>query len=424
MKSILAAFALLALTACAPRAEHIDLNPLAERYVKLVLQIGTHEEGYVDAYYGPAEWRAEADAHSHSLEALEAEADALAALLDDAQRRTRDPQSKRRAHHLLGYVRAARFRLDMIAGARAPFSEEAENLLGLTPVLKPLASYEPVLARIGAIVPGHGALPARVEAFRARYAIRRDKLQGVMTAAIAECRRRTLAHLPLPQDEHFNMEFVTHQSWSAYNWYHGRHESLIQINTDLPVFIDRALGLACHEGYPGHHVQGIFSEQLYRERGWVEFSIAPLFAPQGPINEGGANVGVDLAFPGAERLTFEQGVLYPLAGLDPATAPAYDALRRALAQLAGARLTIAQMYLDGQVDRGQAIALTERYQLVSRERAEQSLAFTDHYRSYVINYASGEDLVRAYVMRAPDESARWQAFAGIWREPTLPEDLQ
>src|SRR5262249_10001192 len=148
----------------------------------------------------------------------------------------------------------------------------------------------------------------------------------VINAAIGECRRRTLQHIPLPPNENFHMETAQHQSWGAYNWYHGNAQSVIQVNTDFPVAIDRALGLGCHEGYPGHHVQGIYSEKLYKDRGWIEFSVAPLFSPQGPIDEGGANFGVDLAFPGPQRLAYETTTLYPLAGLNPDTAPAFDAL--------------------------------------------------------------------------------------------------
>ncbi|MGH7445628.1 MAG: hypothetical protein ACREKM_12155, partial [Longimicrobiales bacterium] len=29
------------------------MNPIAEQYVKLVLAVGEHDDGYVDAYYGP-----------------------------------------------------------------------------------------------------------------------------------------------------------------------------------------------------------------------------------------------------------------------------------------------------------------------------------------------------------------------------------
>src|SRR6185295_16913526 len=128
----------------------------------------------------------------------------------------------------------------------------------------------------------------------------------------------------------------------------------------------------------------------------------------------GADFGVDLAFPGKERLGFEEGTLYPLAGLDPAMAAPFDELRRLMDQLDGASLTISQMYLDGTVDRNQAIGLIERYQLVARDVAEQSLLFDEQYRSYVINYASGEDLVRGYVDRAgANADARWAAYEHI-----------
>ena len=67
---------------------------------------------------------------------------------------------------------------------------------------------------------------------------------------------------------------------------------------------------------------------------------------------------MDLAFPGGERLAFERGTLYPLAGLDPASADAYGALSVALDGLRGATLTIDQQFLDGQIDRNRAIELT------------------------------------------------------------------
>ena len=419
----LAAFVLLALAACVTPPPKPTLDALAERYVRMTLEIDTHERGYVDSYYGPPEWKTEAEAHPRSVADLKTEADALAAAFDAATAAAPDPLIKRRAHFLAVTTRAARFRLDMISGVRAPFMEEAQRLFDLRPDLKPLNAYDPVLAQIDALVPGPGPLADRVQAFRDRYMIPPDRLQAVVAAAIAECRARTRAHLTLPDNEHFSMELVNHQSWGAYNWYHGDNQSVIQINTDLPVYISSALTLGCHEGYPGHHVQGITAEALYHQRGWVEYAVQPLYAPRGPLDEGGANFGIDLAFPGDQRMAFEQSTLYPLAGLDPSTAPAEQALRQAMKLLAGAGLTIEQQYLDGQITRDQAVALKQHYELMSHDRAEHSMDFVDHYRAYVINYVSGEDLVRAYVMRAPNEAARWQAYENIWATPTLPEDL-
>ncbi len=289
--------------------------------------------------------------------------------------------------------------------------------------MRALESYDPVLERIEALLPRSGPLAERVEAFRNRYVIPTSRLDAVLGAAIAECRRRTLAHIQLPADEHFKMEFVTRHGWGAYNWYQGGNQSLIQVNTDLPIFIDHAIQIGCHEGYPGHHVQGIYNERQYRD-GLIEFSVAPLYGPTSALNEGGADFGVDLAFPREERIRFEATALYPLAGLDPSTASVYAALREALHDLSGARLTIAAMYLDGEIDRVRALELAQRYQLISRERAERSLTFTEQYRSYVINYSTGKELVSAYVHHAgQDEATHWAAYERIWSELMLPIDL-
>jgi hypothetical protein len=403
---------------------HTTLDKAAQDYVRLVLEIGAHEKDFVDAYYGPPEWRIDAEAHPRDISELKAEADRIQSALSAMNTGAQQPMERSRRAWLKANVASARSRLDIIDGARFRFRDEATRLFALTPELRSLESYDPVLEHIEALLPGSGALAERVEAFRNRYVIPSNRLEAVMGTAIAECRRRTLAHVKLPANERFKMEFVTGQSWGAYNWYQGGNQSLIQVNTDLPIFIDRAVQLGCHEGYPGHHVQGLYNERQYRERGLIEFSVVPLYGPSSSLNEGGADFGVDLAFPGEERVRFEAASLYPLAGLDPSTAPVYGALRQALHDLSGARLTIAAMYLDGEIDRARAIELTQRYQLISRERANRSLAFTERYRSYVINYSAGKDLISEYVERAgTDEAAHWMAYERILSELMLPIDL-
>lgn len=400
----------------------MSLDALARDYVRLTLEIDAHESGYVDAYFGPAEWREAARKNPRERPQLKAEADRIVAGLNGYAAEA--GEQGQRAKVLQANVRSARFRLDMIDGVRVKFADEAERLFALRPELKPLSAYDGAFARIEALAPGEGELRERVEAFRAHYSIPDDRVQAVMDAAIAECRRRTAAHIDLPADETFSMELVKNKPWGAYNYYLGKHQSLIQINTDLPVSIGSALVLACHEGYPGHHVQGIYNEANYRTRGWAEYSVAPLYVPAAPLNEGGADFGVELAFPGDERLKFEMDVLYPLAGLDPATAPAFAEMREATQELDGALLKVSQMQLDGEVTREEAITLAQKYRMASRDVAEQALEFDRAYRSYVINYSVGEDLVRRYVERhGVDTAARWRAYEHILATPTLPADL-
>lgn len=426
--AIIAAALWLAACAAMPAAAPRSGDPFADiapAYVKLVLRVGEHEDGYVDAYYGPPEWQAEAKADKGTIAALKAEAERLIAATDAVPDRSLAALSRQRKAFLAAHLRAVRYRLDMIEGRRDPFQVEAMALFGARPDLKPLSYYDPVLERIERTLPGDGPLSDRVDFWRNRYAIPKDRLEPVFRAAIAECRARTRRHIRLPESEAFTLEFVTGKSWSGYNWYQGRSQSLIQVNTDLPIFISRALDLGCHEGYPGHHAHNVLLEdRLVRGQGFVEFSVYPLFSPLSLIAEGTSNYGVDLAFPDEARLNYEASVLYPLASLDPATAPAYSALNKVLDDLAGARMTIAADYLDGRIDKETAIRLTQKYQLVSRARAEQSVAFTEHYRTYVINYGLGEEMARRYIRnQAYEPWGRWRAMERVLSRPTLPADL-
>ncbi len=405
-------------------ARSTALDNIASDYVQLTLELGEQEAGYVDAYYGPADWAAAAKAKPRDMRELgNGIVDLMLRL--DALPTSDDALVEARKLFLSAQLEAALTRHAMMQGEVFPFAKEAKGLFGVTPEFQPLSSYDAALAKIEALVPGDGPLHERVEAYQARFTIPTDRLKPVFDAAIAECKRRTAGHIALPADENFKMEFVTGKSWSGYNYYQGNFQSLIQINTDLPIRISRAVDLGCHEGYPGHHVYNMLLEQrLTRELGWQEFSVYPLYSPQSLIAEGSANYGIDLAFPGEERLTFERDVLYPLAGLDPSTAADYFKLQQALSELKGARFVIAQAYLDKTVTRDEALALIQKYQLVSRKRAEQSLSFNDQYRSYVINYGLGQDMVKAWVEKQGDAPVwRWKAMEKLLSEPILPDDL-
>jgi hypothetical protein len=405
-----------------------DMSAIADKYVQLVLAVGQHDASFVDAYYGPPEWKAAAErAGRRDLRELGDEAAGLSRELSQLPSAS-EPLAKLRQEYLRKQIAAVAAKVAMLGGRRLTFDEESKALYDAVAPTKHEAEFDAVLERLERLVPGNGALADRVEAFRQRVVIPPDRLDAVFRAAIDECRARTLRHLTLPAGEQFQLEYVKNKPWSGYNWYKGGFHSLIQINTDLPIFIDRAIDLACHEGYPGHHVYNVLLEShLVRDRGWREFTVYPLFSPQSLIAEGTANFGIDVAFPGAERVRFERERLFPLAGLDPGGAQAYHDLLEALNELSYAGNEAARRYLDGSIDASAAAEWLVKYTLTSRPRAEQRVHFFDQYRSYVINYNYGKDLVRRYVEahggveRAPDR--RWQVFGELISSPRLPSGL-
>lgn len=399
-----------------------DLDAIARDYVALILEIGEHEDGYVDAYYGPPEWAAAAEANPREIPQLIQGAASLTDRLNAVSTAGAGQDVAQRKAYLLAHVSAAAARLRMLSGEKMSFADEAEALFGVRPELRPLSSYDPVLAEIDALLPGPGSLADRVTEFKSHYVIPKDRLQVVMDAAIAECRRRTARHIALPANENFTLAFVGDKPWSGYNYYQGNSQSKIEINADFPIYTERAIDLGCHEGYPGHHVYNALLEQTFvRERGWVEMSVYPLFSPMSFVAEGSANYGIDLAFPGDEGTDFEREVLFPLAGLDPSTAEKKAQLQALTRRLARAEYTIADAYLAGRISQDTAIEQLMKYSLADRAKATQRLRFIDTYRSYIINYGLGRDVVQAWVERqGPD---RWNAMETLLSSQILPADI-
>ena len=404
------------------------MDEIARSYVRLVLAVGQHDANYVDAYYGPQEWRVEVEAEKLPLDAIHRRVEDLLGKLSARPAGASDDELVALRHRYLDrQLRAVAARVEQLEGKKTSFDEESEALYDAVAPRQEEKDFEPVLADLERAVPGDGPLGERIQTFRKAFVIPADRLDAVFRAAIRECRARTLAHVALPAQESFEVEYVTGKPWSAYNWYKGDLHSLIQVNTELPTQIDRAIDLACHEGYPGHHVyNALLEDRLVRGRGWVEYTVYPLFSPQSLIAEGTANFGIEVAFPGSERTAFERDVLYPIAGLDPSRAERYAEVLRLLSRLDYAGNTAARRYLDGEIDSEEAARWLERYTLTSPARAEQRVRFFDTYRSYVINYNLGRDLVRAYVERASggDPEKRWQVFTELISSPRLPSGLR
>jgi hypothetical protein len=408
------------------------LQSVAERYVRVVLAVGEHDADYVDAYYGPPEWRAEAERVEVPLAGLDEQAAAIEAEMAKAPAAGGGADAAMRAlrlQFLSRQVAAVRARLAMLQGRRFSFDEESRALYDAVAPTHTEAEFDAVLAQLSARLPGDGSLIERYDRYKQAFVIPASRLDRVFQEAIRACRERTLQYVELPHTERFTVEYVTGKSWSGYNWYQGNYRSLIQVNTDLPVYIDRAVDLACHEGYPGHHVYSVLLEKhLMRDRGWVEYSVYPLFSPQSLIAEGTANYGIEIAFSQADRLAFEKDVLFPLAGLDGSRAQEYYEVLALVDRLSYAGNEAARRYLNGSIDRAAAAAWLERYAMYPRPRAEQRVRFMDQYRSYVINYNLGKDLVRAYVEKQAGRQAkpadRWRAFSALLSSPRLPSDLK
>ncbi|MDF3078441.1 MAG: hypothetical protein K0S09_2330 [Sphingobacteriaceae bacterium] len=429
MKNAFICLALSLMISCKEKDRGNNLDPLAERYVKLGLIIGQYDADFVDAYYGPDSLKpVSTKLATFPKDSLLKAVDELAGDLKKAADGESDDTLQNRANWMQHQLKAFGRRIRIFSGEYASFDEESHDLFGAKAPVYPESHYRDIIKKLDGMLSGTGDISQRFQALANRFIIPKEKLDTVFKTAIAESRKRTLKHYKLPSNESFTLSFVTDKPWSGYNWYKGNYRSEIQINTDMQIFIERAIDVGSHESYPGHHVYNmLLEEKLYRQKGWVEISLYPLFSPQSLIAEGSANYGIEVAFPGNQKTEFARNVLLPLAGLDTTGIDTYFKAIALKAELNYAGNEAARGLINGTMTEAQALKWLQDYCLYNQESAVKRISFIKKYRSYVINYNYGQDLVKNYVESrggtASNPQKRWEVFGHLLSNQITPEQL-
>lgn len=406
-----------------------SIHDLAMDYVRLGLDIGRYDESFVDAYYGPdslkplspKQDRFPKDSFLQAVHKLQEKCSLLS-------KTCTVPSSKNRLNWMESQLRSIDSRIRIFSGEFQSFDEESKELFDGKAPHYPESHFQNLIQQLDHILPGKGSIPQRFQNLSNRFIIPQDKLDTVFKLAIAECRRRTMEHYTLPANENFKLEFVNNKPWSGYNWYKGNYQSVIQINTDLKIFIDRAIDVGSHESYPGHHVYNMLLEKnLFRDSSWIEISMYLLYSPQSLIAEGTANYGIDVVFPGDDKINFCKDFLLPLAHLDTTGISNYFQCLSIRSQLNFARNEAARSFLDHTMDSTSCVQWMMNYCLMNEETAVKSLQFIKVNRSYIINYNYGQELVKNYVEHqmkgSTDAHQRWEVFKTLLINPVRPSDL-
>lgn len=365
------------------------LDEFSRNYLRLTLEINKHIDGFVDAYYGPVDLKAQVEAHDKisPMALLENYARLCDLLpLDDPQRR----------EYLEATLRALQTTLRVLNGDRFDYLDEVNRLYDIRPQRIDESDFTRAHAELDTLLPDSGSLSDRLEGWRKTYEVPRDKLLQVLDIVRAEVRRRTAALVDLVEGERIEFALVEDQPWSAYNWYRGDAHSLIEFNTDNPIVALDLANLFAHEGYPGHHTEHQLKEKhLYQERGWGEMAAALLHAPWAVTAEGIATTAVEIIFPDASHHDWTAGVLLPEAGLPPADPAQLKRIAKAREALRWVSSNAAILHHTGHLDEAQTVDYIRAYSLATEKRAQQGFRFITNplFRAYVFTYTEGYTLI-------------------------------
>ncbi|MFC3831490.1 MULTISPECIES: hypothetical protein [Deinococcus] len=384
----------------------------AEAYVRLAHAIDAHEEGFIDGYGGPADWTdrtavAPTELREHARR-----------LLDDVQA----VQPPERRAFLDVQVRAMLVTIDRLCGDTRTYRDEVRGLFDVEPVGLTQDELDAALDTLEAALPGTGPLPARMEEMRSWVVVPRERILELAQTILAELRERTRTRLGLPDGEDFSIGLVTDRPWSGYNWPLGNLRSRIDINTDLPVLLTNLPDLLAHEGYPGHHTEHASKEaRLVRELGWREHSLQLLNTPECAVSEGIAMNALRAVMDADEELDWLTGDLAAQASLDPDDVRAYAHAARVMDRLRAVNASAALMLHEQQRPEAEVLTFLETYNLLTPERARQSLRFISNptFRAYTFTYAAGRELVGDFLAAGGSG-----AFGRLLREPLTPARLR
>jgi len=366
---------------------------IVERYLRLGLQVGRHVDGIVDSYFGPPRLAAEVDAAPPvDPRTLAAEADALLDAVEDGWLRDQ----------LVGLRTYA----GVLAGEQRPYADEAERCFGVRPTWTDEAVFAAAHERLDELLPGDGSLPARLRRFEESKRVPPERIEVTLGQVIEVAREQTGRLVELPPGEGVEVEIVHDVPWLGFCEYLGGFRSRISVNADLPWSADELLGLALHETYPGHHAERAVKDQLLvRDRGLLEETLVLVPTPQSLISEGIAKLAPMWLLDGQRGSDFADVVRATGIGFDLAHTLA---VHRALEPLEWAAVNASLLLHERGADEAEVRAYLERWELITPEHAAHAIRFYREptSRTYMVTYAAGLELSRAYVGGDPDRFRR------------------
>ncbi len=366
---------------------------VAQRYLRLGLQLGRHVEGIVDAYFGPPEPAAAVEAAPPvKPRTLVAAAEALLDELEDGW--------------LHDQVVGLRTYTGVLAGESASYADEVEGCYGVRPTYTEEALFTAAHERLEELLPGDGPLAQRYERWQNSILVPTEQVERTVAAAIEEARTWTRGLVELPAGEGVVLEIVRDKPWLASCDYLGDLRSRIAVNVDLPMSAIELLRLTIHETYPGHHAERSSKEHLLvRGRGLLEETLVLVPTPQSLVSEGIAELAPYVLLEGdggaaLAAVTHDAGIELDLAHA--------LAVERAGEPCRWAEVNAALMLHDAGASKAEVHAYLERWGLMTPKLAAQMIRFLTEPTSqtYVITYPAGRELCRSYVAGDPERFHR------------------
>jgi hypothetical protein len=396
-----------------------DYQNLAEEFIKLAFGIEEYLPGYVDAYFGPQEWKGQSQQDGKLP--LQTLTDRTARLANDISHA--DGMDAQRKDFFARQVTAMQMSLRLLGGETVSLAEEVKAIYDVQPEWRDESNFEQAHRELDELLPRGDSLVERKQAWDRSLEISLEKAKELIPLVINKLQDITRRKFGLPENESFDLEWVSDKPWAAYNWYKGSFRSLIEINQDLPKYVNGLAGLIAHEGYPGHHTELSNKEQkLVRQKNYYEHTIALINSPSCVIAEGIATSALEAVMTDAELEDWYREEILPRAGMSHIDPARILQINHAFDKTDGIMGNLSFMLYDQHKSTEEAEQYLGRYSLATEQVIKHLIRFVSDplSRSYVFTYDMGHDLLKELFTRTD----RREFFKRILEEPVTPSQIR
>jgi hypothetical protein len=180
------------------RNEEALVDAPARRHVDLIIALGRHDPFTATSFYGPEAWRD--GVRAKPIPIAELKAHALKAEMGVLSAQLADGESGGRVDRLIREVEAYEASAHFISGGKMPLDGEAARIYDKTYAPIPESEIAAHRQQVDEALAGPGTLATRYRDYAQRTMVQVDRLKQAAQAAVAECKRRTLARFALPED--------------------------------------------------------------------------------------------------------------------------------------------------------------------------------------------------------------------------------
>ncbi|MER3482150.1 MAG: hypothetical protein C4332_02260 [Meiothermus sp.] len=216
--------------------------------------------------------------------------------LDDLEDKVQTRPDGPRYQFLLDMIDSLRAAAQLFSGQELEFAEKLERLVGVP--AQPVAPerLEAMQAELDGLLSksgyAQGSLAERVSRWEEERFVEPERLEAIFESLMAEAQRRTDERVFLTGDYHMRLNLVRGVPYSARCSF---NQGQMDLNADLRFTLSGLKHLVCHEVFPGHSTQLLYTlERAKKGKSTLDVLLCTANTVVGAIQEGIGDQGIHL----------------------------------------------------------------------------------------------------------------------------------